>query len=195
MKQKPKQDIEIFIDGITNPAEPNQALKDAAERLKGKELFKESNDRARKTLSEIKSLPIQKTLEKYSERFDNDKSPIGNPETWGKRVLTEEDIFNQRDIDAVTDYIGKETSKQETLEEAGDRELSYINDVFSNNIDFVSGFRIGMLLGAKWQQERSYSEEEVEDLIYKVCGTVARLQGIILNGNHLDTAYKQYKKK
>jgi hypothetical protein len=51
--------------------------------------------------------------------------------------------------------------KQETLEEAGDRELSYINDVCSKNIDFVSGFRIGMLLGAKWQQERSYSEEEV----------------------------------
>ena len=30
-----------------------------------------------------------------------------------KKVLTEEDIFNQRDIDAVTDYIDKETSKQE----------------------------------------------------------------------------------
>jgi hypothetical protein len=45
------------------------------------------------------------------------------------------------------------------------------------------------------EQERSYSEEEVEDLIYKVCGTVARLQGITINGNHLDTAYKQHKKK
>jgi hypothetical protein len=44
-------------------------------------------------------------------------------------------------------------------------------------------------------KQQGYSEEEVEDLIYKVCGTVARLQGIILNGNHLDTAYKQYKKK
>jgi hypothetical protein len=49
--------------------------------------------------------------------------------------------------------------------------------------------------GAKWQQERSYSEEEVEDLIYKVCGTVARLQGITLNGNYIHSAYKQYKKK
>ena len=27
-----KADIEVFIDGIFNPAEPNQALKDAAER-------------------------------------------------------------------------------------------------------------------------------------------------------------------
>ena len=44
---------------------PNQALIDVAERLKGKELFKESNDRARKILSEIKSLPIQERM--YSE--------------------------------------------------------------------------------------------------------------------------------
>jgi hypothetical protein len=48
---------------------------------------------------------------------------------------------------------------------------------------------------AKWQAERMYSEEEVEDLIYKVCGTVARLQGITLNGNHINTAYEQFKKK
>jgi hypothetical protein len=123
-----KENIKKFINEINNPAEPNQALKDAAERLKGKELFKESNDRARKILSEIKSLPIQERYEKYSERFDNDESAIGNPETWGKRVLTEEDIFNQRDINAVTDYIGKETSKQETLEEAAER-------ILANNID------------------------------------------------------------
>jgi hypothetical protein len=37
-------------------------------------------------------------LEKYSERFDNDKSVIGNPDTWGKRIIEE--------------------PKQETLEEA-----------------------------------------------------------------------------
>jgi hypothetical protein len=60
-----KENIKKFIDEINNPSEPNQALKDAAERLKGKELFKESNDRARKTLSEIKSLPIQERS--YSE--------------------------------------------------------------------------------------------------------------------------------
>ena len=29
-----KEDIKIFIDGIENPAEPNQALIDAAERYK-----------------------------------------------------------------------------------------------------------------------------------------------------------------
>lgn len=29
----------------------------------------------------------EQRLEKYSERFDNDKSEIGNSETWGKRVV------------------------------------------------------------------------------------------------------------
>lgn len=130
-------------------------------------------------------------LEKYSERFDNDKSAIGNTETWGNRVLTEEDIFNQRDIDAVTDYIGKETSKQETtLEEAAERLYSDKEYPMYGEIR-----RDGFINGAKWQQERSYSEEEVEELIYNVCGTVARLQGIVLNGNYIDTAYKQHKKK
>ena len=42
-----------------------ETLEEVAEKLKGKELFKESNDRARQTLSEIKSLPIQERS--YSE--------------------------------------------------------------------------------------------------------------------------------
>ena len=45
------------------------------------------------------------------------------------------------------------------------------------------------------KQEVIYSVDEVEDLIYKICGTVARLQGITLNGNHIDTAYNQHKTK
>jgi hypothetical protein len=87
-------------------------------------------------------------LEKYSERFDNDESAIGNPETWGKRVLTEEDIFNQRDIDAVTDYIGKETSKQETLEEAAENHAKIFQ--FPFDCDPAETF----IEGAKWQQEQ-----------------------------------------
>ena len=40
---------------------------------------------------------VGKRLEKYSERFDNDKSPIGNPETWGKRLVDEtiEEAFDR----------------------------------------------------------------------------------------------------
>jgi hypothetical protein len=40
-----------------------ETLEEVVEKLKGKELFKESNDRARKMLSEIKSLPMIETAE------------------------------------------------------------------------------------------------------------------------------------
>jgi hypothetical protein len=53
-------------------------LEEVAEKLKSKELFNESNDRARKILSEIKSLPTQERM--YSEedmiRFANLYSDI-----------------------------------------------------------------------------------------------------------------------
>jgi hypothetical protein len=46
-----------------------ETLEEVAKKLKGKELFKESNDRARETLSEIKSLPKQKTLEEAAREY------------------------------------------------------------------------------------------------------------------------------
>ena len=181
-----RENIKKFIDEIKNPSEPNQALKDAAERLKGKELFKESNDRARKILSEIKSLPIQERLEKYSERFDNDESAIGNPETWGKRVLTEEDIFNQRDIDTVTDYINKETLKQETLEEAGREYYKRGQLGFEKASDTERAF----LNGAKWQQERSYSEEDMIEF-----GKFIFKNTLLVNVKGVEGILEQFKKK
>jgi hypothetical protein len=36
--------------------------------------------------------PVQR-LEKYSERFNNDKSPIGNPDTWGKRLVEDKNPY------------------------------------------------------------------------------------------------------
>jgi hypothetical protein len=137
--------------------------------------------------------------------------PKGEP----KKVLTEEDIWSKEDIDAITDYINKETLstklhkgkvvdesypkefKQETIEEDDftvlEEELikeakMVWKEQHPNPIEMA-------LFGAKWQQEQSYSVDEVEDLIYKICGTVARLQGITLNGNHINTAYNQHKTK
>jgi hypothetical protein len=79
-------------------------------------------------------------LEKYSERFDNDKSAIGNPDTWGRRVVEE--------------------PKQETLEEATER-------IYDDNLFDYQKYRNGFIKGAKWQQERSYSEEEVKDMLFE----------------------------
>jgi hypothetical protein len=141
-----KENIKKFIDEIKNPSEPNQALKDAAERLKGKELFKESNDRARKILSEIKSLPIQERYEKYSERFDNKDNEIVkgifNPDNWGRRLV-------------------KEKPKQETLEEAA--LLAYpIHLIWDEEerYDCSQELREAFIEGAKWQQEQYTTEEQ-----------------------------------
>jgi len=87
----------------------------------------------------------------------------------------------------MTYWGGLKEAKQETLEEAAKR--IYGSDALKD-VEYYA-----FLNGAKWQMERSYSEEEVEELIYNVCGAVARLQGIILNGSHINTAYKQHKKK
>ena len=86
-----------------------EILKEVVERLKGKELFKESNDRARKILSEIKSLPIQETLEEAAIKHSS---------------------------------------------------IMFDHEISDSNVSFKSG--------AKWQQERMYSEEEVLEMLSEV---------------------------
>jgi hypothetical protein len=130
-----------------------ETLEEVAERLKGKELFKESNDRARKILSEIKSLPIQERYEKYSERFDNKDNEIVegifNPDNWGRRLV-------------------KEKPKQETIEEVAERILANnidgLRDALKDDDLFFFYKGVVQCYGeamAKWQQERSYSEEDM----------------------------------
>jgi hypothetical protein len=49
-------------------------------------------------------------------------------------VLTEEDIFNQKDIDAVTDYINKEQQKQHLIDiMESDEELGLYEQIDQNN--------------------------------------------------------------
>lgn len=144
-----------------------------------------------------------KNLEKYSERFDNDKSAIGNPETWGKRIKKEY-------VDDQDAYGYDVVSIQKTLEEDSNswhlaKELfkevygEYPKTIEGNIQDemTVTILQKGIVYGAKWQQkqdlithekqkdevvfnsikkvyeqrlkqqqERSYSEEEVLDLLF-----------------------------
>ena len=95
-------------------------------------------------------------LEKYSERFDNDKSEIGNPDTWGKRVIDKhkQDDENYLDSFGVTKTqfeVYRNFNKQETLEEAVNNFKK--TDVYINEI--------------KQKQEIMYSEEEVIGLLYR----------------------------
>ena len=182
-------------------------------------------------------IPIEdpkQRLEKYSERFDNDKSAIGNPETWGKRMVEEPkqetikiacvqccgtgeiqkstnrkqsnfecDLCNgkgywnkviepkqesfvermkplqeqwQQDMD-------KELMKQETLEEAAKRLYPLRNTFLERFKDLEQKIFIE---GAKWQQERSYSEE---DLKY------AFEQGKYYDMTSFEEWFEQFKKK
>ncbi len=58
--------------------------------------------------------------------------------------------------------------KQETLEEAVERYASKIWDYSSPSEKTLhANCKEAFLKGAKWQQERSYSEEEVLEILYK----------------------------
>ena len=55
-----------------------------------------------------------------------------------KKVLTEKDIFNQKDIDAVTEYINKEQQKQHLIDMMkSDEELGLYDDIKANRIELV----------------------------------------------------------
>jgi len=124
-QEKKEQQKQFLID-----------MMEEAEKLGLYDIF---NDEKRQGVKDLIDTHKQR-LEKYSERFDNDKSAIGNPDTWGRRVVEE--------------------PKQETLEEATER-------IYDDNLFDYQKYRNGFIKGAKWQQERSYSEEEVKDMLFE----------------------------
>jgi hypothetical protein len=54
----------------------------------------------------------------------------------------------------------------ETLEEATKKYANKNGDIPTTELEDAI-FKQGFIDGAKWQQERSYSEEEVLDILYK----------------------------
>jgi ribosomal 50S subunit-associated protein YjgA (DUF615 family) len=179
-----------------------------------------------------------------------------------KKVLTEEDIFNQKDIDAVTDYINKEQQKQHLIDMMkSDEELGLYDDTEINRIELVckdcsdsledctcikstidfprqeikleevfndekkenikkfideinnpsqpndklkqafekyseyledyenkNTYEHGFKDGAKWQQERSYSEEEVINILVEFSAEIKNISNIT-------EWFEQFKKK
>jgi hypothetical protein len=88
------------------------------------------------------------------ERVEINKEYLSNTGEW-KEVL----LPSEWEVDTKFRYkiiIPQEETKQEKLEEAAER-LYGLADKYSKN-------RIGFIAGAKWQSERMYSEEEVEQI-------------------------------
>ena len=131
----------------------------------------------------IKEKEPKQRLEKYSERFDNDKSAIGNPKTWGKRMVEE--------------------PKQETLEEAVEKYAEIYRCPSTNDNEYCKHDIISAInFGAKWQQEIMYTEEEVIELLQKALthkddgeiGSLVTAQGEIRPANFFSW-FEKFKKK
>ena len=83
--------------------------------------------------------------------------------------------------------------KQETLEEAAE---SFAHNYFEmHETNNYKALKQGFIEGAKWQQERSYSEEEVLVKLYECLGHFAYQHNIVINGNEIDKWFEQFKKK
>jgi hypothetical protein len=52
----------------------------------------------------------------------------------------------------------------------------------------------GFVKGAKWQQKRSYTEEEAGELVYNIIGEYAKEYGITIDGAKLNDLFNQLKK-
>lgn len=74
----------------------------------------------------------------------------------------------------------------ETLEEAAENyNLNTIN-AFGDYESFIAG--------AKWQQERSFSEEEFKEIIYHIVGGLAQANNMTFNGAIFDVLFNKFKK-
>ena len=80
------------------------------------------------------------------------------------------DISDHDGIGNAVDNLNN-TPKQETLEEAAERYADFSNDYVPMAFGgkFNQTTKRDFIKGAKWQQERMYSEEEILDIIHK-CG-------------------------
>ena len=78
---------------------------------------------------------------------------------------------------------------KETLEEAAQK-------FYPTTTDFICSPKlVSFIAGAKWQAERSYSEEEVGELLYNVIGEYGKHYGIMIDGKMLNDLFEQFKKK
>jgi hypothetical protein len=105
---------------------------------------------------------VQVIDDEFLEWFvENPSCEFVEVDTYSKKIGVETDANGYREMDVFgKDYkiiIPKEEPKQETLEEAAKR-------IVTDKTSFGATARNGFVKGAKWQQERMYSEEEVEQI-------------------------------
>ena len=86
--------------------------------------------------------------------------------------------------------------EKETLEEAAERlHPTKIESCIEGKIDVNTYERNLFIAGARWQQEKSYTEEEVGELVYNIIGQYGKHYGIMIDGAKLNELFEQFKKK
>ena len=107
----------------------------------------------------------------------------------------EKEIFEMEEELGVPSHLRWHNSKpkQETLEEVSER---FSNQFLNNgdNSEFeAQAALLGVNFGAKWQQERMYSEEEVVNILIKAYIDIQKRK--ISNQAVLASWFEQFKKK
>ena len=98
--------------------------------------------------------------------------------------------------------IPQEEAKQETLKEVAEIFVNnrltkqicgdeFYPDIYASKEAIVESH----ILFTKWQQERSYSEEEAGELVYNIIGEYGKNYGIMIDGAKLNELFEQFKKK
>jgi sugar-specific transcriptional regulator TrmB len=89
--------------------------------------------------------------------------------------------------------------KQETLEEAADKYVEDFELSFYDTVEEIPVKEIAkkdFIEGAKWQQERMYSEEEVKDMMFEVLNNKREECCITHTKDSIvRKVFKQFKKK
>jgi hypothetical protein len=109
-----------------------------------------------------------------------------------KQEIKLEDIFNDEKKQGVKDLI--DAHKQETIEEVAEK--------YEDKISKKRNTRLGIPsqdfeAGAKWQQKRMYSEEDMRGMYDKSCGLIglSLLNDQTENDSRFKKLLEQFKKK
>jgi hypothetical protein len=78
---------------------------------------------------------------------------------------------------------------KETLKEVAENKFGLVDPILGKS-DYRMGYESGLIAGAKWQQERSYSEEEVINAFNE--GQALNVRGKLIQGKEW---FEQFKKK
>lgn len=82
--------------------------------------------------------------------------------------------------------------KEQTIEQASEYYAHNYFDMHETNN--YKALKEGFIEGAKWQQERMYSEEEFKEMVYHMVGALAHANNMTFNGAILDELFNKFKK-